>query len=137
MNADLIAKAVEAATHAYDNAYASYSGFCVGACVVDSAGEMYAGCNVENASYGLTQCAERTAVCTATAAGHRDLQLCVVVTDTANPTAPCGACRQVLYECNPAMLVISCTISGVTKQWCVADLLPEAFNQTSLKNRNG
>lgn len=85
-------------------AYARYSGFKVGAALLTENGELFTGCNVENASYGLTICAERTAVCSAIAAGaSRIVAVCVSLTGVA---VPCGTCRQFLYEFNPDMLVL-------------------------------
>lgn len=132
-NAERIALAIEAARSVRKHAYAPYSNFLVGACLVTNNGTMHVGCNVENASYGLTQCAERAAVTAATAAGMRDIVLCVIVTATKQPTAPCGACRQVLHECNPSMLVISCTEAGVEQRWWLHDLLPSSFDSSSIE----
>ena len=81
-----------------DLAYAPYSQFLVGAAVIDEVGNTFAGCNVENLSFGLTICAERTAIATAIAAGSRKLRAIVVVADTEIPISPCGACRQVMAE---------------------------------------
>lgn len=128
----LVQQAVAAATEVRRHAYAPYSAFNVGACVVDSQGNVYHGCNVENASYGLTQCAERAAVTAATAAGNRDIVLCAIVTEAAEPTAPCGACRQVLSECNPSMLIVSLTTTGSEKRWTLSQLLPDALGPSNL-----
>jgi cytidine deaminase len=128
----IVEQAVAAATLARMQAYAPYSRFQVGACVVGHNGAMFSGCNVENASYGLTVCAERNAVFAATACGNRKLDLCVVVTDTELPTAPCGACRQVLHECNPNMLVVSRTLGGAEQRWTLGELLPDAFDHVRL-----
>lgn len=129
---DTLERAVQAATNVRINAYAPYSKFLVGAAVVDADGGIHVGCNVENASYGLTNCAERAAVAAATAAGRRDIVLCVVVTDTPEPASPCGACRQVLSECNPQMDVL-CTTPGRIDIWYRLDtLLPAAFGPQSL-----
>ncbi len=119
--------AIEAAIAVRGKAWAPYSNFYVGCALVDADGGIHVGCNVENASYGLTQCAERSAVTAATAAGHRDVVACIVVTDTPAPTMPCGACRQVLAECNPDMVVISRTLLGAEVRTTVAALLPDAF----------
>lgn len=132
MSHDLIERAIAEAMRVRLNAYAPYSKFLVGAVLVDADGNMYAGCNVENASYGLTNCAERAAVAAATAAGRRDIVLCVVVTDTPRAASPCGACRQVLSECNPTMQVL-CTTPHRDDHWSTLDeLLPRAFGPNDL-----
>ena len=129
---DLIERAIAEAMRVRLNAYAPYSKFLVGAVLVDIDGNMYAGCNVENASYGLTNCAERAAVAAATVAGRRDIVLCVVVTDTPRAASPCGACRQVLSECNPTMQVL-CTTPHRDDHWSSLDeLLPRAFGPNDL-----
>ncbi len=132
MSHDLIERAIAEAMRVRLNAYAPYSKFLVGAVLVDTDGNMYAGCNVENASYGLTNCAERAAVAAATVAGRRDIVLCVVVTDTPRAASPCGACRQVLSECNPTMQVL-CTTPHRDDHWSSLDeLLPRAFGPNDL-----
>lgn len=122
-----VARAIAAATAVRDHAYAPYSRFKVGAALVTAAGSMHVGCNVENASYGLTQCAERAAITAATAAGRRDVIMCIIVTDTTEPTTPCGACRQVLAETGMDMLVICRTLAGAERRFTLNDLLPDAF----------
>jgi cytidine deaminase len=114
-----------AAAEARERAYAPYSGFKVGAAVLTADGSVYTGCNVENASYGLTVCAERVAVMTAIAAGKRDFVKIVVITSNSPPLAPCGACRQVLVEFAPRAEVISISTKGETRRWGAADLLPD------------
>jgi cytidine deaminase len=116
---------------ARDKAYAPYSNFRVGAAV--QAGErVYPGCNVENASYGLTICAERAAVFAAVAAGETRIDAVVVVTDTPTPTTPCGACRQVLREFGTDIRVLCATLSGVRHEFALDDLLPSSFGPQSL-----
>src|SRR5512143_376004 len=95
----------QAARLASERAYCPYSRFRVGAAVLTEMGEIVSGCNIENASYGLTVCAERVAVFRAVAQGARTLRAVVVYTPTPTPSAPCGACRQVLYEFGPDLLV--------------------------------
>lgn len=132
VSSETIERAVEAATNVRRRAYAPYSKFLVGAAVVDADGTIHVGCNVENASYGLTDCAERAAVAAATAAGRRDIILCVVVTGTPSPAAPCGACRQVLTECNPVMQILCTTPERADVWYSLEELLPHAFGRDSL-----
>ena len=115
-----------------DRAYAPASRFRVGAAVLADDGQTFAGCNVENASYGLTLCAERAAVCAAVAAGVRALRAVVVVTDLVDPARPCGACRQVLAEFGPTMPVFLFGIGNVQVQTSLDRLLPEPFTFHSL-----
>ena len=120
-----------AARTARDNAYAPYSRFFVGAAVLARDGRVFAGCNVENASYGLCNCAERTALFAAVAAGCRpgDLTYLAVIGDTEDPISPCGACRQVMVELGGAELtVIQANLSGALIQTTAAELLPNYFS---------
>jgi cytidine deaminase len=120
-----------AARVARERAYAPYSAFAVGAVVQTRDGRRFNGCNVENAAYGLCNCAERTALFAAIAAGCRpgDFVALAVVADTAGPASPCGACRQVLAElCDQAMPVILGNLHGATQKTTVAALLPAAFS---------
>jgi len=123
-----------AAKTAAGRAYAPYSKFHVGAAILTSSGKIYAGCNVENASYGLTNCAERTAIFSAVAAGEKNLQLrCVAVyTPTKSATAPCGACRQVIYEFGPHARVISFCAGREQIDVSIGALLPGAFGPQDL-----
>ena len=113
-------------------AYSPYSNFRVGAALVSQSGAMFSGCNVENASYGLTNCAERTAIFSMVAAGEASFEAIVVYTPTEKPTAPCGACRQVLFEFNPDAEVISICDGSDVQRTTVRDLLPGAFGPKSL-----
>ncbi len=125
---DALVRAAEAARR---HAHAPYSRYHVGAAVETEDGAIYAGCNVENASYGLTICAERAAVCAAVAAGARKIRKAVVVTDSDPPGAPCGACRQVLAEFGLDMEVTAIGPAG-RMQWRLRDLLPAAFTSEAL-----
>ena len=115
---------------ASDNAYSPYSGAKVGACVVDSDGNVYSGCNVENSSFGLTQCAERNALAAAIAAGMRPgaAHTLLIYATGFESLAPCGACRQVMSEllADDAM-VISCHSETDYRSWSIAELLPDPF----------
>lgn len=121
---------VQMARRARVQAYAPYSGFAVGAALLGSGGDVYTGCNVENASYGLGICAERNAVAHAVASGERAFEAVAVVTE--NGVTPCGACRQVLAEFNPAMLVIVADAAGRQRRYRLAELLPDAFGPEHL-----
>ncbi|MDD2762598.1 MAG: cytidine deaminase [Opitutaceae bacterium] len=114
-------------------AYAPYSKFRVGAAVLAGSGRIYTGCNVENASYGLSICAERAAVFKAVAAGERTIAALAVRTPTRKPTPPCGACRQVLHEFGPAMTVICACRSRGRIETTLDRLLPAAFGRKSLR----
>lgn len=116
-----------AAEAARDLAYAPYSGFRVGAALETADGVIVAGCNVENASYGLTICAERSAVAAAVSAGHRRFVRLTLVSDAPDPIAPCGACRQVLAEFGTDLVVDSHGTTG-SLRWTVRDLLPAGFS---------
>jgi cytidine deaminase len=121
---------IQAALAAREFAYAPYSGFKVGAAALANDGRVFGGCNVENAAYGVCNCAERTALFAGIAAGCRpgNFTHLAVVADTAEPAAPCGACRQVMHELGgPSLIVVQSNIRGVTAQTTAAELLPGAF----------
>lgn len=123
---------VRAAIAARERAYVPYSHFAVGAALLTAAGAVFNGCNVENAAYGHAICAERTAVVSAVAAGHQEFVALAVVTPTAGPASPCGACRQVLAEFNLDMVVILANLHGDRLQTTVRALLPGAFTGQDL-----
>ena len=115
---------------ASDNAYSPYSGARVGACVIDDSGNIYSGCNVENSSYGLTQCAERNALAAAVAAGMRPgtAHTILIYATGFEALAPCGACRQVMSELMAEdALVVSCHSETEFRSWPLRELLPHPF----------
>ncbi len=116
------------ANEARDRAYAPYSNFRVGACLKGATGAYYLGCNIENAAYSPTNCAERTAMFKAVYEGERQFDALAIVWDGDNPAVPCGVCRQVLAEfCDPEMPVICANRKGEYKIFAMGDLLPDAF----------
>jgi cytidine deaminase len=115
---------VMAAWRAREMAYAPYSKFAVGAALLASDGRVFSGCNVENLSYGLTQCAERTAICAAVAAGVRQFVMLAVVADTAVPVSPCGACRQVMAEFGVSRVILANRSGQLV--FSLEELLPRA-----------
>ncbi len=118
---------IDIARQAMENAHAPYSGYKVGAALLCSDGTVITGCNVENASYGLTNCAERTAVFSAIAAGHNQFNAIAIAASDEPAPFPCGACRQVLAEfCGPGFLVHISTTDGITTH-TLAELLPHGF----------
>ena len=110
-----------------EKAYAPYSHFAVGAAILSKSGKVFGGCNVENASYGLTRCAEQGAVLAAVAAGEREFQAIAVVSDAERVPYPCGACLQILAEFAPNIQVIVGNRDGGYRQMTLTELLPHAF----------
>ncbi|MGE6488393.1 cytidine deaminase [Paenisporosarcina sp. NPDC076898] len=120
---------------ARENAYVPYSKFKVGAALLTKEGKIFHGCNIENASFGMTNCAERTAIFKAVSEGIRDFASLAVVADTEGPVSPCGACRQVIAEfCEPNMPVYLINLKGDLQETTVAELLPGAFSPEDLAN---
>ena len=129
MNAsDTELRVVAAARAARDRAIATYSRFKVGAALLLPGGDIVTGCNVENASYGLTMCAERVALFKALSDGHRHFSLVAVVADTADPTPPCGPCRQLLWEFCGDVPVILANLDGIKARHQMRELLPYPFD---------
>jgi len=123
---------IQAAIEARKNAYAPYSRFKVGAAVLTREGKIFTGCNVENASYGLSMCAERVAIFKAVSEGYKNFIAIAVVADTDDPVKPCGACRQVMAEFGNFDVVMS-NLKGDLKIMKVSELLPEAFSPNDLE----
>ena len=125
---------ISSATKMLDKAYVPYSKFPVGAALHTKAGETFGGCNIENASYGLTNCAERTAIFKAVSEGAKDFDYLVVTGDTDGPISPCGACRQVLVEfCEPDMTVLLTNRKGDKQFTTIEELLPGYFKSEDME----
>ncbi len=123
---------LDAARAALEKAYSPYSGVRVGAALLDDAGVVHTACNVENASFGLTVCAERGAVQRAVAEGATRFVAIAIATDRREHLPPCGACRQVLAEFSPVLRVLSVGASGEGASWALPELLPAAFTPDDL-----
>lgn len=122
---------IEIAKQYRTHSYSPYSHFPVGAAVLTAAGKVYGGCNIENSSYPLGNCAERTAIFKAVSEGERDLAAIAIVADTPGPCSPCGACRQVMAEFRIPRIIMA----NLKGEWCVVtldQLLPYAFSDTDL-----
>lgn len=132
LSSAVVQRLEKTARRAAAGAYAPYSEFPVGAAIIAGSGKIYAGCNVENASYGLCNCAERTAIFRAVAAGERSVRAVAVYTPTATPTSPCGACRQVINEFGPDAVVISVCDGAGRIETTLESLLPAAFGPKNL-----
>jgi len=125
-------KLIAAARQARDRAHAPFSEFRVGAAVRTKSGRTFGGCNVENASYGLTICAERVAIFKAISEGEREFEAIAVVTDTDTLTPPCGACRQIIWEFCGDVPVILANLKGKVERESSAKLLPRPFDSSNL-----
>lgn len=123
-------KLIEESLTARENAYVPYSNFPVGAALLGEDGEIYLGCNIENSSYGLSNCAERTAIFKAVSKGVKNFKAIAITGDTDGPISPCGACRQVIAEfCKSDMPVYLTNIKGDLQETTVGKLLPGAFSK--------
>ena len=123
-----IQKLMDCAIKARENAYSPYSHFAVGAALLCEDGTLYEGCNIENASYGLTNCAERTAIFKAVSECHIKFKALAVVADTEGPCAPCGACRQVMAEFKIPLIIMG-NLMGNIKIVTIEELLPFSFSE--------
>ena len=133
MNKDfqkLINKAIEASL----NSYAPYSKFSVGSALITKDGTIFTGCNIENASLGLSICAERVAIYKAVSSGYKSFKALAIIGDTDDPCTPCGACRQVILEFSPDMEVIMTNLHQKIKITKAKELLPDMFQGGNLKN---
>ncbi len=124
---------IEAAKNVRERAFAPFSNFKVGAALLSINGEIFTGCNIENASYGLTMCAERVAIFKAISEGAKDFQKICVVADTEDLTPPCGACRQIIWEFCGDVPVICANLKGDVETVQMKELLPKAFDMKFLK----
>jgi cytidine deaminase len=133
MAEDLIERLLSAAGTARDNAYAPYSGFRVGAALLDDLGRIHAGCNVENAAYPQGVCAEAGALSAMVLAGGRHVAALLVLADGPRPVTPCGGCRQKLREfADDALPVLAADSSGLRRRYTLGELLPESFGPEDL-----
>lgn len=129
-----IQKLMDCAIKVRENAYSPYSHFAVGAVLLCEDGTLYEGCNIENASYGLTNCAERTAIFKAVSEGHIKFKALAVVADTEGPCAPCGACRQVMAEFKIPLIIMG-NLMGNIKIVTIEELLPFSFSECDVTGK--
>lgn len=133
MNEQTKKELISKANDMLDMAYVPYSKFPVGASLLTKDGQIYSGCNIENASYGLSNCAERTAFFKAVSEGKKEFDYLVITGNTDDPISPCGACRQVMAEfCEPDMPVLLTNNLGKVKETTVKELLPGAFQSEDM-----
>jgi len=126
-------KLIAAARAAREKSYSPYSHFAVGAAVECRDGRIYTGCNIENAAYGLCNCAERTAIFKAVSEGQHDFTAIAIIADTADPCPPCGACRQVISEFHIPTIIMA-NMQGARKSVTLTEILPYSFSSTELKD---
>lgn len=129
-----IQKLMDCAIKARENAYSPYSHFAVGAALLCEDGTLYEGCNIENASYGLTNCAERTVIFKAVSEGHIKFKALAVVADTEGPCAPCGACRQVMAEFKIPLIIMG-NLMGNIKIVTMEEVLPFSFSECDVTGK--
>lgn len=129
-----IQKLMDCAIKARENAYSPYSHFAVGAALLCEDGTLFEGCNIENASYGLTNCAERTAIFKAVSEGHIKFKALAVVADTEGPCAPCGACRQVMAEFKIPLIIMGNLMENI-KIVTMEELLPFSFSECDVTGK--
>jgi cytidine deaminase len=129
---DVVCGLLAEAEKAREKAYAPYSRFAVGAALLGKSGRVYPGCNIENASYGATICAERAALANAVSQGEREFSAIAIVADTADAPAPCGICRQVLAEFGIGMTVVMGNLGGQVRSMTLETLYPGAFGKSAL-----
>ena len=134
-NEKVINNLIKMAIESQENSYSPYSNFKVGSALLTKSGKIFKGCNVENAAYGPSNCAERTAIFSAVANGERDFEKIAIICGNGDEFgAPCGVCRQVIYEFNPEMEVILAKKNGEYKIYKAYELLPEAFGPKNIQN---
>jgi cytidine deaminase len=124
---------IDAARRAREHARATFSHFKVGAALETDDGQIITGCNIENATYGLTICAERVAMFKALSEGHRQFSRIAIVADTVDPTPPCGACRQILWEFGGDLQILLANLTELTARYQLIHLFPEPFDVRSLE----
>lgn len=129
------AELISEARSAREKAYSPYSGFLVGAALLAADGRIFLGCNIENASYGMSMCAERVAIYKAVSEGVREFARLAVVADSPEPVTPCGACRQVMAEFSPDMEVIMANVAGDARCCRLDELLPAGFTAAQMTHR--
>ncbi len=122
---------IDTAIRYRENSYSPYSKFKVGAAVLTKSGKVYGGCNIENASYPVTNCAERTAIFKAVSEGEKDIEAIAIVADTPGPCAPCGACRQAIAEFKIPRTIMA-NLKGDTRVVSLQELLPFAFSDEDM-----
>lgn len=130
-------KLIEAAVKVRENAHAPFSNFKVGASLLTETGEIITGCNIENATYGLTLCAERVAIFKAISEGKNKFEKIAIVADTENLTPPCGACRQIIWEFCGDIEVVLANLHGTTKTFQMRELFPNAFDESFFEIKAG